>query len=148
VNAADTPDRTDPVRRPGLVLSGWQAHPVERGCDVLVGPAGGHAPNDRQGVVGSAARVLTGAGFAQPQFGVLSTFPMNDQDDLTGLFIDINGDLVDQGAHQLLAATHGDVGVLPSRFEIFGDGPQVRHHRCRGAGRRLVKAPLTVADAA
>ena len=36
----------------GLVLSGWQAHPVQRGCDVLVGPAGGHAPNDRQGVVG------------------------------------------------------------------------------------------------
>jgi transposase len=28
VDAADTPDRTDPVRRPGLVLSGWQAHPV------------------------------------------------------------------------------------------------------------------------
>jgi hypothetical protein len=85
------------VRRPGLVLSGWQAHPVKRGCDVRVGPAGGHAPNDRQGVVGSAARVLTGAGFAQPQLGVLSTFPMNDQYDLSRLFIDINGDLVDKG---------------------------------------------------
>jgi hypothetical protein len=148
VDAADTPDRTDPVRRPGLVLSGWQAHPVQRGCDVLVGPAGGHAPNDRQGVVGSAARVLTGTGFAQPKFGVLSPFPMDDQDDLTRLFIDINGDLVDQGAHQLLAATHGDVGVLPGGFEILGDGPQVRHHRCRGAGHRLVKAALTGADAA
>src|SRR6202034_3129194 len=28
VNAADTPDRTDPVRRPGFALSGWQPHPV------------------------------------------------------------------------------------------------------------------------
>jgi hypothetical protein len=92
--------------------------------------------------------VLTGTGFAQPKFGVLSTFPMDDQDDLTRLFIDINGDLVDQGAYQLLAATHGDVGVLPGRFEILGDGPQVRHHRCRGAGHRLVKAALTGADAA
>jgi hypothetical protein len=92
--------------------------------------------------------VLTGAGFAQPQFGVLSTFPMNDEYDLTRLFIAINGDLVEQGAHQLLAATHGDVGVLPGRFEILGDGPQVRHHRCRGAGRRVVKAALKVADAA
>ena len=84
-------------------------------------------PNDRQGVVGGAARVLTGARLAQPQFGVLSTFPMNDQDDLTRRLIDIDDDLVDQGAHQLLAATHGDVGVLPGGLEILGDGPQVRH---------------------
>ena len=62
VNAADAPDRADPVCRPGLALAGRQAHPVERGRDVLVGPAGGHAPDDRQGVVGGAARVLTRCG--------------------------------------------------------------------------------------
>jgi hypothetical protein len=48
----------------------------------------------------------------------------------------------------LLAATHGDVGVLPGRFEVLGDGPQVRHRRCRGAGHRLVKTSLAVLDAA
>ena len=42
-------------------------------------------PNDRQGVVGGAARVLTGTGFAQPKFGVLSALPMDDQNDLTRL---------------------------------------------------------------
>jgi hypothetical protein len=148
VNAADTPDRTDPVRRPGFVLSGRQAHPVERGRDVLVGPAGGHTAYDRQGVVGCTARVLTGAGFPQTQFRVLSALPMNDQDDLACLFVDINGDLVDQSANQLLAATHGDVGVFPGRFEILGDRPQVRDRRCRDAGRRLVQTSLAVADAA
>src|ERR1700722_16342629 len=112
-NATDAPDRTDPMGRPGLVLAGRQAHPVERGRDILVGPAGGHALDDRQGVVGGAARVFTSAGFSQTQFGVLPALPMNDQDDLARRLVDIDDDLVDQGAHQLLAASHGDVGVLP-----------------------------------
>ena len=148
MNAADTPDRANAVSRPGLVLSGRPTHPVERGRDVLVGPPGGHAPYNRQGVVGRAARALTGAGLAQTQFGVLSTLPLNDQDDLARRLVDVDGDLVDQGTHQLLAAAHGDAGVLPGRFEILADGSQVRHHRRWGADRRLVKASLTVADAA
>ena len=92
--------------------------------------------------------MLTGAGFAQTQFRVLSPFPMNDQHDLTRLFVDIDGDLVHQGTHQLLAAAHGDVGVLPGRFEVLGDGAQVRHRRRRGAaGHCLLETPLAVADA-
>src|SRR5580658_3418432 len=73
-NATDAPDRTDPMGRPGLVLTGRQAHPVERGRDILVGPAGGHALDDRQGVVGGAARVFARTRFAQTQLGVLSAF--------------------------------------------------------------------------
>jgi hypothetical protein len=95
VNAADTPDRADPMSRPCVVLAARQAHPVKRGRDVLVGPAGGHAPDDRQGVVGGAACVLTGAGLAKTQFGVLSALPMDDQDDLARRFIDIDSDFVD-----------------------------------------------------
>jgi hypothetical protein len=71
---------------------------------------------------------------------------MNDQDDLARRLVDIDDDLVDQGAHQLLAASHGDVGVLPGRFEILGDRVQVR--RRRGAVRCLLETPLTVSDAA
>ena len=82
MNAADTADRADPVRCPGLALPGWQAHPVERGRDVLIGPAARHAANDRQGVVGGAACVFTRAGLTQAQFRVLSAFPMDDQNDL------------------------------------------------------------------
>ncbi len=47
VNAANAPDRTDPVCRPGCTLSGRQTHPVESGGDVLVGPAARHAAKDR-----------------------------------------------------------------------------------------------------
>jgi hypothetical protein len=146
-NATDTPDRTDPMGRPGLVLAGWQSHPVQRGRDILVGPTGSHAPDDRQGVVGGAARVFARAGLAKTQFGVLSALPMNDQDDLAPRFVDIDDDIVDQGTHQLLAAAHADVGVLPGRFEVLGDRVQVRHRRIRRTDCRLLKTFLTVSDA-
>jgi hypothetical protein len=148
VNTADTPDRADPVGGPGLVLASRQAHPVERGRDVLVGPSVSHTPYDSEGSFGGAACVLPAAGLTQTQFGMLSALPMNDHDDLARRLVDVDGDLIDQGTHQLLAAAHGDAGALPGGFEILGDGPQVRHRRCRGAGRRLVKAPFAVADAA
>ena len=35
MDAADTADRADPVRCPGLTLPGWQGHPVESGRDVV-----------------------------------------------------------------------------------------------------------------
>ena len=79
-------------------------------------------------------RVFTRARLTQAQFGVLSTLPMNDQNDLPRRLVDIDDDLVDEGAHQLLAAAHGDTGILPRGLEILGDGVQVRHRRRRSAG--------------
>ena len=73
---------------------------------------------------------------------------MNNQNDLLCRLVDVDDDLVDEGAHQLLAAAHGDTGILPRRLEILGDGVQVRHRRRRSAGRRRVKTRLAVADAA
>jgi transposase len=148
MNVADTADRADPVRCPGLALPGRQSHPVERGSDVLIRPAARHAANDRQGVVGSGAAVFARARLTQAQFGVPSALPMNNQNDLLCLLVDVDDDLVDEGAHQLLAAAHGDTGILPRSLEILGDGVQVRYRRRRSAGRRHVKTRLAVADAA
>ena len=147
-NAADPSDRADAMGRPGFALSGRQAHPVEGGGDVLVGPAARHAANDRQSIVGRAASVFTGAGFAQPQFGVLPALPMDYQNDLPRRLVDVDSDLVDEGTHQLLSATHGDVGVLPRRLEVLGEGGHIGHRRSRDADRRRVKAHFAIADAA
>jgi hypothetical protein len=146
MDAADAADRADPVRRPGLALPGRHGHSVERGGDVLIRPAARHAANDRQGVVGGAACVFACAGLAQTQFRMLSALPVDDQDDLPGWLVDIDDNLVDEGVHQLLAAAHGDVGVLPCRLEVFGDASQIRHRRRRRAHRDRVKTRL--ADAA
>jgi DNA invertase Pin-like site-specific DNA recombinase len=148
MDAADAADRADPVRCPGLALPGRQSHPVESGGNVLIRPTGRHATNDRQGVVGGAAGMFARAGFTQAQFGVLSAFPMDDQDDLPRRLVDIDHDLVDEGAHQLLAAAHGDVGVLPCRLEVLVDASQIRHRWRRRSHRYRLKTRLAVADAA
>src|SRR4030095_17239595 len=99
----------------------------ESGGDVWVGPAARDAANDRQGTVGSAASMFAGAGFAQPQFGMLPALPMDNQNDLPRRLIDVHSDLVNEGAHQLLAATHADVGVLPCRLEVLGECGEIGH---------------------
>ena len=38
MDAADTADRADPVRCPGLTLPGWHGRSVESGSDVVIGP--------------------------------------------------------------------------------------------------------------
>ena len=73
---------------------------------------------------------------------------MDDQNDLPCRLGDIDDDLVDQRAHQLLAAAHGDVGVLPCRLEVLGEASQIRYRRRRSAHRYRVKPRLAVADAA
>jgi hypothetical protein len=148
VNATDTPDRADPVCRPGLALSSRQAHPVEGRGDVLVRPAARHAANDGESVVGSAAFVFACARFTQAQFGVLSSLPMDDQDNLPSLLVDVDDDVVDEGSRQLLAGAHGDLGTLPSRHEVLGDASQLRYRRRRGASGGRVKTRLAVPDAA
>jgi hypothetical protein len=148
VNVADTADRANPMGGPGLALTSRQTHSVERGGDILVGPVARHLAHHRQGIVGGAAAVFTRARLTQAQFGMPPALPMNNQNNLLCRLVDVDDDLVDKGAHQLLAATHGDVGVLPRGLEILGDGVQVRHRRRRSAGLRRVKTRLAGADAA
>ena len=58
VNAVHAADRADPLGRPGLVLPGAHAHPVERCGDMVVGPPSCHVPHDGQGLIGGPASVL------------------------------------------------------------------------------------------
>ena len=117
---------SDPVRCPGLTLPGWQGHPVESGRDARDRTGGSPCcANDRQGVFRVPHACSPVRGLRRRGFRVLSAFSMDDQNDLPDRLVDIDDDLVDQRAHQLLAAAHGDVGVLPCRLEILGDASQI-----------------------
>ena len=85
VDAANSPDRADPMRRPGFTLTGRQSHAVQRGGDILVRPAGRHAADDGQSVVRSAAVMLARARLAEPKLRVLPALPMDGENDLAGL---------------------------------------------------------------
>jgi hypothetical protein len=64
VDSMHSPQRADPMRGPGLALTGLHAHAIQRRRIMLVGPTGRHAAHDRQGFVGRSASMLAGLGFA------------------------------------------------------------------------------------
>jgi len=149
VNGADPTDRADPVCRPGFALACWQSHTVESRGDILVRPAARHAANDRQSLVGGAAVMFAGLGFTKAEFGVLPALPMDDQDNLPSLVVDVDGDLIDESTRQLLAGAHIDIGVFPRRLKVLGNAGQFRNcRRPRGGGGRRVKTRLALAYAA
>src|SRR5215469_18377419 len=77
MNAVHPAHRTDTVRSPGLPLTRWHSHPVQRRGNILVRPSGRHGPHHGEGVVGGPAAVLAGLRLADPQLRVLATAPMD-----------------------------------------------------------------------
>ena len=66
---------------------------VQRGGDVLIGPPSGHAANDVERLPRRRAAVLAGLRLPHAQLGVLSAFPMDHQNDLAGLIVNVGNDL-------------------------------------------------------
>jgi transposase len=148
VDTSDAPDRSDAVRGPGLALARRQSQAVQSGGDVLIRPAGRHAADDGQGVLWGATVVTARLRLAEPEFGMLSTLPMDDENDLPRLFIDVGGDLVHQRSQQLLASAHGDAGRLTRGLEIIGQARKIRRRRRRDGLRRCGQPRLAILNAA
>src|SRR5580693_1345862 len=148
VDTSHAPDRSDTVRCPGFALAGRQSHAVQSGGDVLIRPAGRHAADDGQGVVRGVTVVAARPRLAEPELGVLAALPVDDQNDLTRRFIDVDGDLVHQRSQQLLSGAHRDAGRLPRGLEVLGQAHKIRR-RCRRDGlRRSGQSRLAVLNAA
>ena len=77
------PERADTTRSPRFALTGPHAHAIQRRRDMLVGPSSRHAPHDRQSFVGRLASMLAGLGFADAELRVLTTAPMDRENDVT-----------------------------------------------------------------
>ena len=108
-------------------LAGGYFHPVQTRGDVFVGPAACHASHDGQGLVGSAAAMLAGLWFADPQLTMLAATPMDRQDDLASRFVDISNDVGDKGTQEPLASAHADARRVPCGFEVISQPGEVRH---------------------
>ncbi len=128
MNAIDTANVADTVRRPGLALSDRQAHSVERSGDVLVRPAAGHTAHDGQCLLGSAAAVLAGLRFPEAQLEMLAAFPVNDEHDLSGghVDVDVGDDFCDEGPDEPLSCAHCRAWRFPRLCEIVSQPLQLR----------------------
>ena len=66
---------------------------------------------------------------ADPQLRMLTATPMDRQDDMLGLVVDVGDDVGNQGAHDTLTGTHGYARRVPSRLQICGKPGQIRRVR-------------------
>ncbi|EQB14282.1 hypothetical protein L284_12875 [Novosphingobium lindaniclasticum LE124] len=63
--------------------------------------------------------MLAGFRLANPQFRVLTAPPMDREHDVTHSIIDIDDDVGDQCAQQLLASAHRHIRSVPRRRKVF-----------------------------
>ena len=148
VDAANAPDRADTVRRPGFTLSRRQSHTIQRRGDVFVRPSARHAPDYRQGTVRGAALMLAGPGLSEPKLGVLTTLPMDCQNDLAGRLVDVGGNFVHQRPQQLLTRAHSHTRSLPRRLQVFGNAHKIGLGQSGDRRSRCVQAQLAFLHAA
>ena len=125
VDTVNLADGTDAGRRPGLALTGADAHPIERGGDIGVTETRRHARHHGEGLVRCAATVFARRGFAHAQFRVLPATPVDDQHDPARRLVDIGDDVDDQRSDQLLSGPGGDAGRLPRRGKVLGHPVEV-----------------------
>ena len=59
------------------------------------------------------------------KLGVLAAMPVSDQDDLACLVVDVNHDVLDQGARQLLTSSCRHSRCVPRGIEILGKAAEV-----------------------
>src|SRR5215467_9763662 len=77
--------------------------------------------------------VLTASSPRQSNFGVHPAIPMNDDNHLTCIVIDINNDLLNQSPNDALLQTHVNIRAFPYRLQLVSQLLQLlsrrRHHR-------------------
>lgn len=109
----------DASRRPGLSLTRLHAHAVECGGNFGIRPSRCHGSHDRQSLLRRTLAMLSGFGLANPYLGMLAPMPMDGQDHIARVVIDVRHNVLDERAQQLLTAAHIDTRRIPGGFEIL-----------------------------
>src|SRR3990172_3574413 len=110
----------DALARPAVATPSGDSISVEHSRDEIIGADSSQGSYRIEDFGWRVGGVLATPTPGQAQFGVNPTFPMNDEDDLARLRIDVDDHLVNQGAHDALLQSRVGVRVLPHRFQICG----------------------------
>ena len=99
-------NRADAAFIPGVASPGLKPQPIQGGSNLVIGKRAGHPPQDFNRFQICAAAVPTGKVLLHPKLGVPAAGPVNQQHDLTGGFIHIGNDLLDQNPNDPLLQPH------------------------------------------
>ncbi|MER8731788.1 hypothetical protein NKH28_18405 [Mesorhizobium sp. M1227] len=83
--------------------------------------------HDRQSLLRRTLAMLSGFGLANPYLRVLASMPVDRQDHVARMVIDIRHDVLDERAQQLLTTAHVDTRRIPGGLEILGKAREVRN---------------------
>jgi len=118
------PERANTLLIPGIACPRSHTYSVERCRDLLIGEPAGHLTNDIQGLNGCAAPILTDWALFDPKLRMTATSPMDKQNDLSLLLIDINDDLADENLDDSLLQPHVRGRRVPNLRKILGQAQQ------------------------
>ena len=117
--------RLDAAGGPGLSLTRLHAHAVEGGGNIGIRPSRCHGSHDRQGFFGRMLSMFAGFGLAHTHLRVLASMPVDGQDHIAHVVIDVRHDVLDERAQELLTASPIDTWRLPGGFKILREARKV-----------------------
>lgn len=121
----------DALARPSITVAGDEAVPVQDAGDkFVIGDQNKEA--DSGDDVRRGAVALTSTALRQAKFGSNAAGPVNRQDDLGRILVDIRDCLLDDGSHDTLLEAGVRRGRSPDRLQIGGERGEVRRssRRC------------------
>src|SRR5262249_44327156 len=102
-----------PISAPGQLTT-----PVERISQQIIRTDVGQDANGLDDLRSGVGAMLTAAASRQAQLGMHTTLPMYDEEDFTGLRVDVYDHLPDQGADDPLLQTRVRVRAVPHHLQV------------------------------
>lgn len=91
--------------------------------------------------------MLAGFGLAHTHLRVLAAMPVDGQDHIARVVIDVRHDILDERAQELLTASHIDTWCIPGGFKILREAREVWNRIDRFHALDLAQASLAALHA-
>ena len=111
------PERSYTFARPAIAVAGHQTIPVEDASDQIITGDENELPDGREDI-GGCRVALPSTALRQPHLAMNATGPMDQQDDLGGVIVQIGDNLMNERAHDALLQTRVGLRGRPDSFEI------------------------------
>ena len=117
------PERSDTFARPAIAVAGHQTIPVEDAGDQIIIGDENELPDGSEDI-GGCSVALPSTPLRQSQLAMNATGPMDQQDDLGGVIVDVGDNLMNESAHDALLQPRVGLRGRPDGLQIgreFGD---------------------------
>jgi hypothetical protein len=104
--------------RPAIAAPGYQTVPVKGDGQHIIRTDPRQRAHGSDDVFRGVCATLTPPSSRQSQLGMRPAFPMNDEDDFTGVRIDIDDDFLDQGSDQAFLQPNISVRTFPDGIKV------------------------------